>query len=167
MEPGFSIAQEVFIGTGSNLGDRRANLQTAMEACMERLGPVKACSAVYVTEAWGVQDQPAFLNQVLQVETSTPPLEVLETLLDIEQAMGRKRVVKWRERIIDIDLLFYGEILLQTPKLTLPHPYIAERNFVLAPLAEIAPDFQHPVHEKTILELYENSPDPLKVHRMQ
>jgi 2-amino-4-hydroxy-6-hydroxymethyldihydropteridine diphosphokinase len=119
-------------------------------------------SALYQTEAWGVEEQPFFYNQVLEVATSLSPLALLEVVLEIEAEMGRKRIQKWGTRLIDIDLLFYGQQIINSEKLILPHPFISERNFVLAPMAEIAPEFVHPVLGKNISMLLKESKDPLE-----
>jgi len=152
----------IFLGTGANLGDRLENLKTVNRWIEQEVGPVRSASSIFHTEAWGKTDQPSFYNQVLRVDTELSPQELLDTILDIEEKMGRKRGQKWGSRLIDIDLLFYHQQEIQTDRLIVPHPFIAERNFVLAPMAEIAPGFYHPVHKKTIAELLEVSEDPLK-----
>lgn len=118
---------------------------------------------VYETQAWGMTDQPDFLNQVLEVATTLSPEELLEQIKQIEQQMGRERRVKWGERLIDIDILFYEQAVIYTEKLKIPHPFLHERNFVLIPLQEIAPDFQHPVLQHSISQLLKSSKDLLYV----
>ncbi|MFK7981819.1 MAG: 2-amino-4-hydroxy-6-hydroxymethyldihydropteridine diphosphokinase [Saprospiraceae bacterium] len=154
---------KVFFSIGGNLGNRQANLVTAITEITKKVGAVSSISSIYETKAWGVENQPDFLNQVLLVTTKLSPMETLETVLNIELEMGRVRAQKWYTRIIDIDLLFFDNQVINSKKLTIPHPFIAKRNFVLAPLAEIAPDFIHPILQKSIKELYKKSPDPLKV----
>ncbi len=152
-----------FLGTGSNLGDRPQVLEAARQHITQRAGLVIQASHLYRTQAWGLEDQPEFLNQVLQLRTSLAPEVLLDTLLAIERAMGRQRRQKWGARLIDIDILFYDDLIVNHPQLKIPHPYLTERNFVLAPLAEIAPNWQHPVFGKSVSELLAQSPDPLEV----
>ncbi len=153
----------LFLGTGSNLGDRKQNLRRAAEYITVRIGRIVKASGIYQTQAWGIEDQPDFLNQVLEIVTDLPPELVLEKILQIEQEMGRKRLVKWRERLIDIDILFYDDLVIQTERMTIPHPFLQDRNFVLAPMTEIAPDFVHPVLQKRMGELLVFSKDKLLV----
>src|SRR4051812_32190165 len=136
---------EIYLLTGGNIGDRLHNLQKASDLLEETVGrPVKK-SAVYETAAWGMTDQPAFLNQVLVLHVDLNPKELLHQILSVEQEMGRKRLEKMGPRVIDIDILFFGTQVVQTPDLIVPHPRIAQRRFVLVPLNEIAPGFRHPV----------------------
>jgi len=145
------------IALGSNLpsrfGDRDANLREALQR-MEALGSLTAVSSFHDTEPVGYLDQPRFLNAAALLETKLPPLELLHALLAIEKAMGRDRATATPKgpRIIDLDLLLFGNTVLQTPELTLPHPALHERAFVLAPLAEIAPNTQHPVLHRSMGE---------------
>ncbi|AQG81281.1 2-amino-4-hydroxy-6-hydroxymethyldihydropteridine diphosphokinase [Spirosoma montaniterrae] len=138
---------------GANLGNRVATLRRAAELLAERVGPVMAQSGLYETAPWGVLDQPAFLNQVLVLETSLEPEAVLDQTQYIERELGRVRLEKWGARTIDIDLLYYGQQVIQTERLTVPHPYLHQRRFTLVPLAEVAPAFVHPVLGKTNAEL--------------
>lgn len=154
---------KVFFSIGGNIGDRHTNLAGAVTAIAKKVGPVLSISSIYETKAWGIENQPDFLNQVLLVETNLSPLTTLETVLNIELEMGRIRTQKWYTRIIDIDLLFFDKQIVSSKKLTIPHPFITKRNFVLAPLAEIAPNFIHPILQKSIANLYTKSVDPLKV----
>lgn len=154
---------KVYLSIGGNLGNRKANLAKAVYLISHQIGSILEISSLYETKAWGVENQPNFLNQALIVATALPPEKVLEKALAIETKMGRKRERKWYTRLIDIDLLFFEKQIINTADLTLPHPYLAERNFVLVPLAEIAPDFIHPILKKSIKELLLACPDPLKV----
>ena len=145
-----------YIALGSNLGDKEKNLRRALELLEEHGVEVVKVSSFICTEPYGVTDQPQFLNAVCQVRTSLEPLALLHTLLGIEQEMGRVRLRHWGERNIDLDLLLYEDVIMDTPELKLPHPDMQNRDFVLLPLAEIASEFIHPVLHKSIDELKEN-----------
>ena len=144
-----------YIALGSNLGDKEENLRRALELLDERGVEVVKVSTFICTEPYGVTDQPQFLNAVCQVRTSLEPLALLHTLLGIEQEMGRVRLRHWGERNIDLDLLLYEDVVMDTPELKLPHPDMQNRDFVLLPLFEIAPELIHPVLRKNIRELKE------------
>lgn len=154
-----------YLLTGGNLGKRWDNLHTAFKHISDRCGQIIAKSAIYETAAWGKQDQQAFLNQVLVLETALAPEALMQTLLNIEQTMGRVREEKYGPRIIDIDMLFFNDHVLNTPLLQLPHPAIAQRRFVLVPLQELAPDFIHPVYQRTVTELLADCQDNLDVKK--
>ena len=143
----------VYLLLGSNLGDRISYLRQASRLIRETVAAVIQASSVYETQSWGKTDEPDYLNQVLYIETDLHPGLLLEKLLDIETIMGRKREVKWGSRIIDIDILFYGDQKINEPNLVVPHPELHNRMFTLAPLNEIAPDFVHPVLQKKISDL--------------
>ena len=142
-----------YVALGSNLGDKEANLRRALELLIERGVEIVKTSTFISTEPYGVTDQPQFLNGVCEVRTSLAPLAFLHTLLEIEQEMGRVRLRHWGERNIDLDLLLYEEVVMDTPELILPHPDMQNRDFVLLPLAEIAPELVHPILQKSIEEL--------------
>ena len=144
-----------YIALGSNLGDKEENLRRALELLEEHGVEVVKVSTFICTEPYGVTDQPQFLNAVCQVRTSLEPLALLHTLLGIEQEMGRVRLRYWGERNIDLDLLLYEDVVMDTPELKLPHPDMQNRDFVLLPLFEIAPELIHPVLRKNIRELKE------------
>lgn len=148
---------------GGNLGDRVSNLRHCNTLIEELLGPIVENSSIYETEPWGKSDQPSFLNQALQIETSLPPMELLSACLTIEKKMGRSRDEKWGARVIDIDIIYFDNQILNSIDLILPHPRMAERKFVLTPLAEINPSFVHPVLLKTNEELLKECKDQLSV----
>lgn len=152
---------------GGNLGDREANLAHAIVLLNEQVGEVLSVSALYETAAWGKTDQPAFLNQAVGLQTNLTALAVLTQVLAIEQELGRVRKDKWGERLIDIDLILFGnEIINIADKLQVPHPHMQNRRFVMEPLAEIAPEVVHPVLGKTMLDISKNINDPLTVTRL-
>ena len=142
-----------YLALGSNLGDKEANLRRALELLQQRGVEVVKTSNFICTEPYGVTDQPQFLNGVCEVRTSLAPLALLHTLLEIEQEMGRVRLRHWGERNIDLDLLLYEDVVMDTPELILPHPDMQNRDFVLLPLAELAPELIHPAIGKSISEL--------------
>lgn len=141
-----------YLSLGSNLGDRAANLEAAIQE-LSALGPVIARSSLYETEPVEVERQPWFVNCVIAIETELMPKQLLSRVLAIEQKMGRRRTQPKGPRTIDIDILFFGNSVVDTPSLTIPHPAMHQRRFVLEPLAEIAPDVRHPVLKKSAREL--------------
>ena len=145
-----------YIALGSNLGDKEKNLRRALLLLTQQGVEVVRVSSFLSTEPYGVTDQPQFLNAVACVRTSLAPLALLDVLLATELAMGRVRLRHWGERNIDLDLLLYEDVVLDLPRLRLPHPDMQNRDFVLLPLAEIAPELKHPTLQKTIYELKEN-----------
>jgi len=144
----------VFIALGSNLGDRQANLQAAIQALPPAVR-VQRTSPIYETEPWGYREQPDFLNMVLQGETELSPSELIASLKKMEALLGRQATFKNGPRVIDLDLLFYDDLVLENAGLTIPHPGMAERAFVLVPLADLAPDKVHPGRKETVKELLE------------
>ena len=145
-----------YIALGSNLGDKEKNLRRALLLLTHQGVEVVRVSSFLSTEPYGVTDQSQFLNAVACVRTSLAPLALLDVLLATELAMGRVRLRHWGERNIDLDLLLYEDVVLDTKRLRLPHPDMQNRDFVLLPLAEIAPELKHPMLQKTIYELKEN-----------
>lgn len=160
------INQSVYLLIGSNMGDRRKNLSDALWAVETKAGVIRGRSSVYETAAWGKPDQPAFYNQAIRITTFLNPSELLMQLQLIEKSMGRERKEKWGERVIDIDILFYGDQIVDTPDLKIPHPELQHRRFVLMPMAEIADDLIHPKLYQTIHELLKNCPDTLQVKKV-
>jgi len=157
----------IYLHTGSNLGTRRAYLTQAREMIEQRIGIITKASHYYETEAWGMTDQPDFINQALAVYTELVPDEVLYHVKKIEKDIGRIERAKWHERIIDIDILFYGKKVVSSDRLKIPHPHCHERMFVLIPLMEIAGNYVHPQLIQTIEELYIECKDPLVVRMLE
>ena len=155
----------IYLLLGGNIGDRIATLQQAQALINVHIGNILKPSELYETAAWGVENQPNFINQVISVETTRSPEEVLKQIHFIEKALGRTRHQKWHARTIDIDILFYNREIINTKDLTIPHPFIQERRFTLVPLQEIAPDFIHPTLNVTITELLEDCNDSLPVFK--
>jgi 2-amino-4-hydroxy-6-hydroxymethyldihydropteridine diphosphokinase len=160
------MGTQIFILLGSNLGNRQENLDRARQEISRSVGEIITASSVYKTAAWGNTHQPDFYNQVIEIHSDINSKKlILDTQL-IEQKMGRTREEKWSPRIIDIDILFYGDSVISSENLTIPHPEIANRRFTLLPLAEVAPDFTHPVLKKSVLQLLEDCKDDLPVEKI-
>lgn len=153
----------IFLLLGSNIGDRKTVLKNAIEALEKREIRLVKKSSVYETAAWGINDQQDFLNQVLEVDTSLTPHELLKVILEIELELGRVRKIKWGERLIDIDILYYNTFICKDDDLEIPHPGIPDRRFTLIPLVEICPDFIHPVKLISQKQLLDNCKDNLEV----
>lgn len=151
---------------GSNLGNRKKYISSAISEIEAKLGSVAKRSSLYQTASWGKHDQPDFLNQVIELKTSLEPQALLSGVLSIEAVLGRKRVEKWGSRIIDIDILLYEDQIINDPELIIPHPYLAFRRFCLMPLSEIAPEFIHPILNKNIQQLLLELSDDLFVKRL-
>ncbi|MEI2747141.1 MAG: 2-amino-4-hydroxy-6-hydroxymethyldihydropteridine diphosphokinase [Ferruginibacter sp.] len=156
---------KTYLLLGSNLGNSIAQLEKAKKYIAQKIGNIKRSSGIYQTKAWGKTDQPDFFNQVIVVETKLDAAATMHCILSIEAKMGRIRDKKNDPRIIDIDILFFNKEICQTPLLTLPHPLIQERNFVLIPLNELSPSFIHPVLKQTIHQLMLRSKDQLAVKK--
>jgi 2-amino-4-hydroxy-6-hydroxymethyldihydropteridine diphosphokinase len=148
----------IYLGLGTNLGNRAANLQAAVVRLAENLS-VTAVSPIYETAPWGITDQPDFLNMCLTAQTDLPPHELLKLLKNLEKEIGRVPGERWGPRLIDIDLLFYANQIIDTEKLMIPHPELPERAFVLRPLADVAADFVHPVLGESIAVLADRLDD--------
>lgn len=143
----------VYLILGSNLGDRNAILNKAIALISDKVGEVILKSKIYETAPWGGVEQPAYLNQVLMLKTTLNPEKTLKHVLEIEKDLGRVRVVKWGARSLDIDILFYDDMIINTDDLKIPHPFIHLRKFVLVPLVEIAPNFIHPLFSVSVEDL--------------
>ncbi|MGC3945602.1 MAG: 2-amino-4-hydroxy-6-hydroxymethyldihydropteridine diphosphokinase [Chryseolinea sp.] len=160
------INQSVYLLLGSNMGDRRKHLNDALWAIETKAGVIRGRSSVYETAAWGKMNQAAFYNQAVRITSFLTPQELLATLQLIEKSMGRERKEKWGERVIDIDILFYGDQIVDSPDLKIPHPELQNRRFALIPMAEIADDLIHPKMFQTIHELLKNCQDTLAVKKV-
>lgn len=147
---------EVYLGLGTNLGDKEANLRAAVRAINEQIGKVISLSSFYATAPWGFASEHTFLNAAACVETLLSPIEVLHRTQEIERRLGRTEKSEggvYHDRIIDIDLLLYNKVIMHTPELILPHPLMTERDFVMKPLVEIAPEVVHPVLGKKLRDI--------------
>lgn len=161
-----SMANTVYILLGANLGNPKEQIESAYNLLSTKIGKVIAVSSLYKSEAWGIEDQPIFYNQVLCFETILNPTNCLLICQQIELELGRVREKKWGARVIDIDILYYNNEIIKTEKLIIPHPFIHLRNFTLIPLNEVAPDYIHPVLNKTNNQLLSNSEDKLQVQKI-
>ena len=146
------MAQTTYIALGTNLGNRLANLRAAIAAFAPEI-VVTAESHVYETPPWGYEDQPAFLNMVVKAETGLGPESLLKNQKQLEVELGREQNFRWGPRLIDLDILFYDNMVIDTPPLVIPHPRLHERAFVLVPLADVAPDLIHPIFQKSVSQL--------------
>ena len=155
---------KAYLLLGGNIGDRLTNLVKARQLLKDNFGDIFKYSQVYETASWGRDDQPDFLNQALLVETNLSPQQLMRNILFIEEKLGRIRTEKNVSRIIDIDILFFNEETIVTKNIIIPHPQIQNRNFVLNPLNELAPELEHPILKKTVNELLLDCDDNLAVH---
>lgn len=156
---------KTYLLLGSNIGNSKTTLQKAVLQIEKHIGKVIRQSSLYSTAAWGNANQPDFLNQVIIVETKLSALQTIQKILSIEEKMGRVRTVKNAPRIIDIDILFFNKEIISNQELTVPHPQIQNRRFVLAPLNQLSPNLKHPLLNKTIHQLLINCPDKLNVKK--
>lgn len=154
--------KNIFLLLGSNLGNKSDNLQLAIDLLSSFFHTTQR-SHLYESEPWGIEEQPIFYNQVIKGHSLLSPEDLLQAVLEVEQQMGRERKQKWGERLIDIDILYYGEQICDQPDLQIPHPQIQNRRFTLVPLCEIAPGLAHPIFKKTQAQLLEICPDQLNV----
>ncbi len=158
---------KVYLLLGANLGDRQATLERARVLVAEQAGTLLGASPVYETAAWGVADQPPYLNQVLEVLTTLAALDLLNTTQSIEHRLGRQHSGRWEARLIDIDILYYGHEIIAHPRLQVPHPLLHLRRFALAPLCDLAPDMVHPLFRETQAELLDKCPDNLPARPLE
>lgn len=147
-----AVAHTTYLSLGSNIGDRRQNLDSALTALAQRL-TIVSCSPVYETAPWGATDQAHYLNLCAAAQTSLSPRELLHFIKETEKQLGRLPARRWGPRLIDIDILFYDDWIVNEPDLVIPHRHLSERAFVLVPLADIAPEFVDPVTQKSVAEL--------------
>lgn len=155
-----------YLCLGGNLDNREANMAEAVVRINGLIGNVMETSSLYETQAWGGAEQPNYLNQVVKVKTDLSAEELLFQCLEIEKAMGRNRKVKWENRVIDIDILFFNNEVLETPTLKVPHPLMQERRFVLQPLADVAAEVMHPVLHKSVLQMLADCKDNSEIIRL-
>ncbi|QXV67373.1 2-amino-4-hydroxy-6-hydroxymethyldihydropteridine diphosphokinase [Mucilaginibacter sp. 21P] len=157
---------DVFLLLGSNLGNRKLFLDKAIEHISAEIASVEKASSIYETQSWGKTDEPDYLNQVILIKTNKPARVILQKVLNIEQELGRVREAKWGSRVIDIDILFYGDAVIDEPDLKVPHPQLHNRRFTLEPLNELAPKLFHPVLRKNINQLKTELTDSLIVKKI-
>ena len=162
---GFTKMNKTYLLLGSNMGNRQQKMLQAIKHIERLIGKVIRQSNLYQTAAWGKTNQPDFLNQVIVVETNLSTTETMQTILTIEEKLGRIRTVKNASRTIDIDILFFNKEIINQKDLSVPHPEIPNRRFVLVPLNELSPNMKHPVLNKTIHQLLEICPDKLDVKK--
>jgi len=155
-----------FLLLGSNDGDRYFWINQGIELIEKQCGILVCKSSLYKTAAWGLENQPSFINLAVELKTNLTDSELLQQIHNIEQKLGRQRFVKWGQRTLDIDILFYNNEIIDTENLKIPHPFLHKRRFTLAPLFEIAPDFIHPVFRKTIAQLLAECEDDLEVKKL-
>jgi 2-amino-4-hydroxy-6-hydroxymethyldihydropteridine diphosphokinase len=152
---------------GGNMGERQYYLSSAKELIEKDCGEIVLESSIYETAAWGLEEQAAFLNQAIEIKTPLSAIELLEKILAIEERLGRKREIKYGPRLVDIDILLFNKIVVKTEGLSIPHPQMQNRRFVLMPLAEIAAKQMHPILKKKVEQLLKECPDKLPVQKFQ
>jgi len=157
---------KTYLLLGSNIGDSTTHFKNAKKHLTKKIGTIIRSSSIYSTSAWGNKNQADFLNQIIILDNKLDPQQTIQTILEIEVEMGRTRMKKNEPRVIDIDILFYNKLIINTKKLTVPHPLMQERNFVMTPLNELSPNFIHPVLKKKIHQLYLTCKDKLAVHKI-
>lgn len=158
--------QEIYLLLGSNEGDRQDWIEKGLNLISQQCGDILNKSNFYQTAAWGLEEQPDFYNLAVQVKSDLSPEALLECILNIEKRLGRERTVKWGQRTLDIDIIFYGQEVVDEPNLKVPHPYLEQRRFALMPMDEIASSFIHPVSRKTIFDLLQDCTDELPVKKL-
>jgi 2-amino-4-hydroxy-6-hydroxymethyldihydropteridine diphosphokinase len=156
------MTRRVYLSLGSNLGDREAHLRDALHA-LQSVVTIRQVSSLFLTDPVGVTHQPEFANLAVEADTTLEPPQLLKEVKRVEYEVGRRPTFRWGPRVVDIDILLYGDLVLETPDLTIPHPEMTRRAFVLLPLAQIAPDVIHPVEHRTISELAASAPDAVSV----
>ncbi len=159
------MINQLFLSLGGNLGNTREIFEEAYPHIEKKIGKISVYSSIYKTEAWGPIPQTDFLNQVVLVSTFLKPEACLTELLEIEKSFGRERKERWGPRTLDLDILYYSDVVIAESDLSIPHPRIAERKFILTPLAEIAPLFEDPVSRKSMIALLESCADTSQVNR--
>lgn len=158
--------KRAYLLLGSNEGDREKWLRDAIILVATNCGTIIRMSSIYSTAAWGLEDQPDFLNMALAIDTNLSPLDLLAAIQKVEESLGRQRTVKWGQRTLDVDILFYDNKIIDLPNLKIPHPELAKRRFALEPLCEIAPSHVHPVVNKTVGLLLDECRDKLEVTKL-
>lgn len=156
---------KVYLLIGGNMGDRLANIHTALSQIERLAGTIIKKSAIYETEAWGLKEQPSFYNQAITIQTHLNPLALLQQLIEIEASMGRQRDITWGPRTMDIDIIYFNHEIVSIDPLSIPHPRMHQRNFVLTPLVEIAPDYIHPVLGLSTTQLLKDCEDKSLVYK--
>ena len=159
--------EDIYLLLGSNLGDRETYLSKARKWIGRKIGRIENISCLYETASWGKTNQPEYINQVIHLKSILKPQKVLEAILSIEKKLGRERTEKWNSRTIDIDILFYGDQVINEPDLVIPHPHLHLRRFALAPLNELIPEFNHPLLNKNINDLFCSLNDTLAVRQIK
>lgn len=161
-----TMATNIYLSLGGNLGNTLEIFKNVYPILEKKIGPILQFSSIYQTKAWGNTNQADFLNQVLELMTELTPQELIAELLAIESELGRVRKQQWEARIIDLDILFYGDQIVQESNLQIPHPFLPQRKFVLIPLAEIASAFIHPALKKNMSTLESECPDSSEVTKL-